>query len=97
MGLDIDIDEQNYATITWLPPHFAKRHGKLLRYSVACSTAQDGSTHTSSTPNTTEEMWLQPYETYQCCVSAVNQAGVGSPSCKLIATNEGGKLLLVCM
>ena len=91
-GLDIVIDEQNYATITWEPPRLAKRHGKLLNYSVTCSTAQHGSTLMAMTLNTTKEMGLKPYETYQCCVSAVNQIGSGFPSCKLIATNEAGIL-----
>lgn len=90
-GLDIVLDEQNYATISWEPPRLSKRHGKLLNYSVTCSTAHYGSTIMANTLNTTKEMQLQPYETYQCCVSGVNQAGTGFPSCKLIATNEGGK------
>ena len=92
-GLDIVIDEQNYATITWEPPRLAKRHGKLINYSITCSTAQRGSTLTATTLNTTIDMWLEPYETYQCCASAVNPVGLGFSSCKLVATNEGGMLL----
>lgn len=91
-GLDIVIDEQNYATVTWEPPRLAKRHGKLFSYSITCSTAHHGSPLIAATLNTTKEMWLKPYETYQCCVSAVNQMGPGFPSCKLFATNEGGTL-----
>ena len=92
-GLDIVVDEQNCATVTWEQPRLVKRHGKLLNYSVTCSTAQRGSLLTAMTLNTTMEMWLEPYEAYQCCVSVVNQVGSGYPSCKLIVTNEGGTLL----
>ena len=95
-GLDIVVDEQSYVTITWEPPRLARRHGKLLNYSITCSTTHSGSTLTTVTLNTTLEMQLKPYETYQCCVSAVNQMGSGFPSCKLIETNEGGKLKIIC-
>ena len=99
-GLDIVVDEQSYVTITWEPPRLARRHGKLLNYSITCSTAHSGSTLTTVTLNTTLEIQLKPYETYQCCVSAVNQMGSGFPSCKLIETNEGGNLVknnLLCI
>ena len=96
-GLDIVADEQSYVIITWEPPRLARRHGKLLNYSITCSTAHSGSTLTAATLNTTKEMQLEPYETYQCCVSAVNQMGSGFPSCKLIETNEGGNLKTNCV
>lgn len=46
----------------------------------------------SETQRTTDRLQLQPHKTYQCCVSAVNQAGIGTPSCKLIATYEEGNV-----
>ena len=37
---------------------------------------------------------LQPYQFYNCCVAAVNEAGRGSSSCQTVITHEAGKLYI---
>ena len=40
-------------------------------------------------------LWFQPYRSYNCCVAAVNEAGIGSSSCQTIITHEAGNYVCV--
>ena len=80
------------ANISWLVPHFVKGNSTQLKYTLTCSTAEAGEPEVLifETTNTTEQVQLQPYTTYQCCVSIMNEIEIWTPSCKLVASHEEG-------
>ena len=88
------------------------RHGTISYYFINCSAqrARDKQTVTLFQYQLAMDITVNLFHhntLYQCCVSAVNQAGVSTPLCKLIITSEAGKtrvslaiitgfLLLIC-
>ena len=83
------IDDSNLCTLNWQPPNITKRHGTIQHYLVNCSTEdmREGNWTVLATNTTTR---LQPYQFYNCCVAAVNEAGRGNLSCQTIITHEAG-------
>ena len=92
--IDIVVDEQNVANISWLVPHFVKRNSTLLSYSLSCSTTKANESGAlvveTQTQNTTEQVQLEPHTTYHCCVSAMSETQLWTPSCKIITSHEEG-------
>ena len=75
--------------MNWDPPVVVKRHGNILEYLVNCST-QSFEEVIQNTSTAEAFLVLQPYTMYNCCVFAVNEVGLGDPSCKTIMTHEAG-------
>ena len=74
------------------------RHGTISHYFINCSAqrARDEQTVTLHPHQLYITLNLVYHNTlYQCCVSAVNQAGMGTPLCKLIITPEAGKIIVI--
>lgn len=93
VDLDVTVNDQHYVNISWMQPWMATRHGSLLYYVLNCSMAEEEvGTPMIGTQKTMAGLQLLPYQTYQCCVSVVNEAGNGYPACELFVTNEGGKI-----
>ena len=88
----VTLDESNNATLSWQPPYIERRHGTILYYIVNCSAHWQGlrDEQTANTTFTNQTLELQPYTPYQCCVSAVNEVGRGTPSCLTFITHEAG-------
>ena len=97
--------ESNWCTLTWQPPPINfKRQGTILNYFINCATVPDNKdarrddqivnvTRFSSYANLVRA-WFQPYQIYNCCVAAMNEAGRGNSSCQTIITHEAGKLCI---
>ena len=97
--LHITCTESNRCILTWQPPPiFYKRQEPIFSYFIICSAhnrdarSDDGTvkrTYLSSYTNSVL-VRLQPYQTYTCCVAAVNGAGRGHSSCQTVITHETG-------
>ena len=71
-------------------------HGTISYYFINCSAqrARDKQTVTLFQYQLAMDITVNLFHhntLYQCCVSALNQAGVSTPLCKLIITSEAGK------
>ena len=91
-------ETSNLCSLNWQqPPVLSTRHGNILNYFVSCSTlhkdARRDEWTTNVSTNATLYAWfqLQPYQFYNCCVAAVNEAGRGLLSCQTFITHEAGK------
>lgn len=93
--IDIVVDEQNVANISWLVPHFVKRNSTLLTYSLSCSTtkANGSGALVVETQNTMEQVQLKPHTTYHCCVSVMSETQLWTPSCTIVTSQEEGTSL----
>ena len=96
MRFQVMCETSNLCTLNWQqPPAHSRRHGNITNYFMNCSTLhkdarrEEWTTNMSST-NTTIQAWFQPYRFYNCCVAAVNEAGMGNSSCQTFITHEAG-------
>ena len=88
-------EESNLCTLSWQrPPMYYRRQGTLLNYFINCSTVhrrdESATNIMLSSTSVTLHVWLQPYQFYNCCVAAVNEAGKGNSACQTIITHEAG-------
>ena len=94
MRFQVTCEESNLCTLSWQrPPTYSRRHGKIQSYFFNCTTMEGTrSDDQSIIYSTYTSISLLPYRFYNCCVAAVNEAGIGKLSCQTIITHEAGKL-----
>lgn len=81
--------ESNNCTLTWQAPKMTEQHGLPLYYIINCTTEDD---YTIIYANDTDQnLEVLSYTFYSCCVSGVNEVGIGSPACQTFITYESGK------
>ena len=81
-------------TLRWTEPLNSERYA-ILGYTIMCSSIKFGNSiaHALNTSNKTYEgtfSQLQPFDFYNCCVSASNHEGIGQPICELAITEQTG-------
>lgn len=97
----VTCDKSNLCTFSWQPPSaytLSRRYGNTVYYGVSCTaTGTKGNDQSivyrryTSQYNSRINLSL-PYQFYNCCIVAMNEAGSGSPSCQTLITHEAGKL-----
>lgn len=93
LNLQVVVDESNICTLSWQTPVTAKRHGTLINYLIICTVwrNEDDYNITIYTNDTDQTLVLSQYASYYtCCISGVNEAGVGDPACQPFITYESG-------
>ena len=99
MNLQTRVDDSNKYNMTvllsWEAPHLLmQKHGTLLYYLINCTFWRDDYDHnnniTVQTNDTNQTLEVLPYASYTCCVSTVNEVGVGTPACQSFITYESG-------
>ena len=98
LNLQAVVDESNTCTLSWQPPITIKRHGTLINYLINCTIWRDENDYniTVYTNDTDQILILSPYVSYICCVSGVNEVGIGDPACQSFITYESGIVWLTC-
>ena len=92
MRFHVTCTESNWCTLTWIPPPIL-HYQQLETVFINCSTRNKFARRddwTALVTHTSLHVWLQPHQTYNCCVAAVNNAGRGNSICQTIITRETG-------
>lgn len=89
------VDHSNLCALSWQPSNITKRHGTIQHYLVNCNSSTEDAKedYNWTVLTTTTFISLRPYQFYNCCVAAVNEAGRGSSSCQTVITHEAGTII----